>query len=73
VLLAAGGLYVYHEQAHREVRSLITEDEALALDQQFPEGLARIEQALVKQPEHPVLVTHRSLLLDSIALEEELE
>lgn len=71
VLLAAGGLYVYHEQTHREVRSLIAEGEALALDQQLPEGLARIEQALVRQPEHPVLLEHRSLLLDAIALEEQ--
>ncbi|WP_020619881.1 zinc-ribbon domain-containing protein [Paenibacillus daejeonensis] len=70
VLLAGGGLYLYHEQTHQEVRSLLAQGEELALDGQLPEGLARIEQALAKQPEHPVLLEHQTLLEDAVALEQ---
>ena len=70
VILAGGGLYLYHEQSHQEVRSLLAQGEELALEGQLPEGLARIEQALVKQPEHPVLLEHQTLLEDAVSLEE---
>ncbi|MFS0725692.1 FxLYD domain-containing protein [Paenibacillus sp. 1P07SE] len=67
---AVAALYVYHDQQHREIRDLLAEGEELALAHQLPEGLARIEQALVKRPSHPALLEHQTVLEDAIALQE---
>jgi hypothetical protein len=63
------GIYFYQQSVNRSVVLLLQVGEKLAIEGNWKEGLVRIESALEKRPEHPVLLKDRSLLIDAMALE----
>jgi len=70
---AAIGMIYYHQMGVNDsVERLLREGEKQALSGKLQEGMTAIESALLKRPDHPVLLNDRKLLEDAMSLEEKL-
>ncbi|MFC5405853.1 FxLYD domain-containing protein [Cohnella soli] len=73
IVILIGGLYGYQMSVNRQVDKLQQQGESLALEGKLAEGMAAIEKALGKRPDHKVLLADRELLTDALSLQARLD